>query len=174
MSGGGVSKPANPAPGWHWLYTRGYDLAAPAGYAFRWMVGHAPSEPSGTSAGDSSPGAIETRTERRVYPRGRMVKVTRWELVTPDRVTFLAEVYQRGGLVVEGEERYRFLGGDGPGCIVEVTALCKPVGWLSRIGFALFPEWSGRTRRQEAELLGEIERDYRSGRGSPVPATKVR
>ena len=128
MRGGGVARPANLAPGWHWLYTCGHDLAAPAGYAFRWMGDHAPSEPSGTTAGDSSPSTPETRTERRVYPRERMVKVTRWEFVTPDRVTFHDYVYQRGALVVEGEERYRFLGGDGPGCIVEVPRVPQTGG----------------------------------------------
>lgn len=67
-----------------------------------------------------------------------------------------------------------YLGGAGSGCIVEVTTLRRPVDWLSRIGFALFPEWSVRSRKQEAELLAEIERDYGSGRGSEVPAANVR
>ncbi len=157
MKGGRVSRPVDLAPGWHWVYTRGYDLAVPAEFAFRWMVAHAPSQ-----------SATEACIERRAYQGGRIVKVTRWEFVPPDRVTFHDEVYRRGHLVVEGEERYRFLGGDSPGCVVEVTALRKPVGWLSRAGFALFPEWSARTRRQETELLDEVERDYRSGRVSPV------
>ncbi len=174
MKGNGASGPVDLAPGWHWVYTRGYDLAVPAEHAFRWMVDHAPSEPSRPSTTDSSPNASGVRIERRAYQRGRILKVTRWEFLPPDRVTFYDEVYQRGHLVVQGEERYRFLGGDGAGCVVEVTALRKPAGWLSRIGFALFPGWSVRTRRQETELLDEIERDYRSGGSSPIQAGKTR
>lgn len=167
MNVGEISGSVKVAPGWHWLYTRGYDLAVPAGRAFRWMVDHAPSGGSRGSVDGPRTVAGETNLERRAYRGGRIVKVTRWEVAPPDRVTFHDAVYQRGRLVLQGEERYRFLGPKGSGCIVEVTALRRPVGWLSRIGFALFPMWSVRTRGQESEILRRIERDYRCGGDSP-------
>ena len=166
--------PADVPLGFRWMYTRGYDLAVPAGVAFQWMADHAPSRGPPTTTGGPRASDGDTRLERRVYHRGRTEKFTRWELAPPDRVTFHDEVYQRGRLVVQGEERYRFLGGDGSGCIVEVTALRRPVGWLSRIGFALFPERSVRSRSQEAELLLQIEQDHRRGSIRVVPAAETR
>lgn len=167
----GHSRPRAPAdvpPGFRWMYTRGYDLTAPVSFAFRWMEAHAPPLGRGLAGTEKStderPRPSEPLVERRGYPERGTERLTKWELNPPDRVTFHDAVYRRGRLVVQGVERYRFLGGDDSGCIVEVTALRKPVGWLSRLGFVLFPEWSLRTRRQEAELLAEIERDYRSGR----------
>lgn len=105
----GNSGPVDIAPGWHWVYTRGYELAVPAGRDLRWMVEHAPSETSRTSTKDLIPSATESRIERRAYRRARVVKITRWELEQPDRVTFHDEVYKGGHLVVRGEERCRFL-----------------------------------------------------------------
>ena len=165
---GGAGAPVDVPAGWRWVCTRGHDLPVPVSYAFRWMASHAPPEAEvAPKAGSSPTPADRARIERRDYPKRGLRKVTRWEVLPPDRVVFHDQVFQRGRLVVEGEERYRFMGADGLGCIVEVTTLHRPVGWVSRAGFALFPEWSVRTRRQEAELLREIERDFRVG-GSPV------
>lgn len=164
--------PVDVPPGFRWMYTRGYDLAAPASFAFQWMVAHAPPRgggPPGTGhLLDLPHRPPEPRVERRRYPEHGTERVTTWELVPPDRVTFRDDVYRNDRLVVQGEERYRFLGGDGPGCIVEVTALRKPIGWLSRIGFAMFPEWSVRPRGEEAGLLRQIEQDHRRGLTSAV------
>jgi hypothetical protein len=147
------------------MYTRGYDVAAPAQFVFGWLVRHAPPEDGVLGRESGSEGRrSQARIERRSYPRRRLEKVTRWEVLPPDRVTFHDRVLQNGRLVVEGEERYRFLGGDGPGCIAEVTVYRKPIGWLSRFGFALAPEWSLRSRNHEAELFREIEHDFRAGR----------
>lgn len=103
------------------------------------------------------------RLERRRYPEHGTERITRWQILPLDRIIFHDAVHRRGRLVILGEERYRFLGSTSPGCVAEVTVLRKPVGWMSRIGFALFPEWSVRTRESETELLEQIERDFRSG-----------
>jgi hypothetical protein len=160
-----AQQPPETKEGWKWLYSRGYDVAAPAEYVFRCMVDSAPASTSNTVK--ASPTELKPAgppVERRAHPERGVQKVTRWEIAPPDRITFHDEVFRRGRLVIQGEERYRLLGEGGPGCIVEVTALRRPVGWLSRVGFALFPEWSVRTRRQEAALFKEIEDDFRAGR----------
>ncbi len=90
-----------------------------------------------------------------------MQKVTRWEVDPPDRVTFHDEVYRNGRLVVLGREMYRFLGGDQPGWIVEVTVLRKPVSLVSRVGLALLPGISLRSTRSEASLFEEIDRAFK-------------
>ena len=104
-------------PGWKWLYARGSDLSVPAGYAFRERVDPASSELSGTSVAKAC-------TERRAYPRDRMVKITRWEFVTPGGVTFHDEVYHRGRLLpggVRGTPRR-------PGSSVPSRSVCSSSG----------------------------------------------
>lgn len=172
VSGGRRSRgrpPVDGPPGFRWLYTRGYDLAAPAEFAFRWMAEHSPFPRAGEL--DRVPAVPEPteRVERRVYPGRGIEKVTQWEIIPPDQVSFHDEVFQGGRLVVQGEERYRFFGQGNTGSIVEVTAFRKPVGWTSRLGFALFPERSVRTHKQEAVLFDQIEREYRRRPNATCP-----
>lgn len=137
-SGRGPHRSLSPTKGpigFRWMYRRGYGLAAPAEYAFGWLATHAPPVAplaSGTRLGSES--VTEARIERQSYPGRGIEKVTRWELLPPDLVVFHDQVFERGRLVVEGEERNRFLGGPSSGCVAEVMAYRKPVGWVSRLG----------------------------------------
>lgn len=170
MLGGDLTKRTDPGldRGWRWLYTRGYNLAAPASFAFRWMADHAPQESVTRTAQATRHEGTERPAngpmERRSYPDKRLELVTEWELIPPDKVVFHDAVYHRDRLEILGEERYNFLGGQESNCIVEVTSLRKPVSWVSRAGFALVPGWSVRSARKEYELISQIERDYRNHR----------
>jgi hypothetical protein len=135
-------------PGWKWLYTRGYTLEAPATFALHWMI---------ERAGPAVPRPAETRSDKLVY------KVTTWEKVGTEGITFHDEVYRGSKLQLLGEERYRFLGSAKGGCIVEVVALRKPFSLSSHVGLLLFPRWSVRTVEEEASLFDEIDRDYLHG-----------
>jgi hypothetical protein len=150
--------------GWRWIYTRGYDLAAPAAFAFSWIVQRAPTHQKGRGREAGSregAGAVANRpTEHRSYPHG-IERVTGWEVIAPDRIIFHDTILKKGRVEILGEEIYRFLGGTTPGCIVEVTVLRKPISLVSRMGFALWPDWSIRSKRRDIELLREIEEAYR-------------
>jgi len=89
-------------------------------------------------------------------------RLTKWEEVPPDGITFRDAVYRGQAVQLLGEERYRFMGAESAGCIVEIIALRKPVSFSARVGFFLRPDWSIRSKKQERELFEEIERDYRS------------
>lgn len=147
------------------MYTRGFDVNAPAEYAFRWFAAHAPPERSiSSSIRTGEENGTRLRLVHRSHPKNATQKVTRWELQPPDLVIFRDQVFRAGRLVLEGEERYRFLGGGNLGCVAEVTVYRRPVGGMSRLGFACFPERSIRTRPDESELLRELERDFGAGR----------
>jgi hypothetical protein len=127
------------------------------------MVDQAP----GRAGVPSRSGAIQEALERRSraasgavkYPKD-VERVTRWEIIPPDRITFHDTVYRKGRVEIVGEERYRFLGGDQPGCIVEVMVLRKPISLVARIGFAVAPTWSVRSTHLEVAVLGEIDKAF--------------
>jgi hypothetical protein len=144
----GGQPPPDVPPGWTWLSTRGYTLEARASYALRWIQARAgPQTPP-----NSPPGRYSGR-------------VTSWELVPPDGITFHDELYHAGKLQMLGEERYRFMGAEQSGSIAEVIMLRKPISLLARFGHALDPRASVRNARKEAELFDDIDHDYREGSG---------
>jgi hypothetical protein len=168
--------PSNLRPGWRWIYTRGYDVSAPASFAFDWLARRSPEQSSRVPEGArsmlaTSPEASGLRFELRRYPSRGMERTTLWEMAPPNLVIFHDSVFRKGRLLLEGEERYQFLSAGTSGCIAEVTALCRPVDRLSRIGFALAPMSAARTPKQEAAIFDEIGREFRSG--SPVNAPLV-
>jgi hypothetical protein len=153
--------------GWTRLYTRSYNLEAPAKFAFRWILDHAPfgANPS-LSNQDRFDEVLQREPRpvvRSVYPSRRIQRVTEWEVLPPSRIVWHDSVYAHGRLQVQGEERYAFHGGDSGGCIVEVTVLRHPVSPSARVGFLLAPGLSGRRVQDEAVLFAEIGRAYRVG-----------
>jgi hypothetical protein len=138
--------PSGLDPEWKWLYTRGYSLAAPSIYARRWMLEMAkrlrsdgPSHPA-----DGFPTRIPPESHKQGQSR-RTQKLTNWESVPPDGVTIRDGIYRSGRLQLLSEDRYRFMGGQNGGCIVEVKAVRKPVAFPARVGFLLLPRWSERS-----------------------------
>jgi hypothetical protein len=153
----------DPGAGWKWLYTRRYNLSAPQEYAFQWMSRHAPL-PELESKGREQASERARRIERRSYPDLGIDKVTEWELTPADQAMLRDLVYQKGRLVFEGLQQYRFLGSHQSGCIAEVTAWQRPVGWVGRLGFALLAKRAVRSHGTESVLLKRIETDFRDSR----------
>ena len=88
------------ATDWHWLSTRGYDLKAPADFAFQWMTRCAPKEEhvNGSNSGVGALPSNRMPVEFREYGRGRMTKRTVWEIVPPNLVVFHDECSSTPGL----------------------------------------------------------------------------
>jgi hypothetical protein len=136
----------NLEPGWKWLYTRGYALGAPSSYARRWMLDRAKrlSYDILTPPSAGYPNRISLKSRGQVQS-GRMMRVSTWQTVPPDGVTLRDGIYRGGRLQLLSEDRYRFMGGQNGGCIVEVKAFRKPVAFPARVGFLLLPRWSERS-----------------------------
>jgi hypothetical protein len=159
-------RPHDIPAGWRWLYTRGYDLRAPAGYAFQWMLDHAQ---FGRLPRPAIPDLVETILELQPWPKVRSVYLSRgverltiWEIRPPDRITWHDEVLKSGRAQVLGEERWQFLGSKEPGSIAEVTVLRRPVSLSARlVNWASLKE-SGRTTEEERAIMDGIDRDFGS------------
>lgn len=154
-------------PGWKWLYTRGYTIGAPSIYARRWMVEYARTRSLQPPV--TGPARKFLGRGRFPYKGGRrsgsdLHRVSTWRSIPPDGVTVRDSVYRDGRLQIIGEDRYRLIGGEAGGCIVEVIALRKPVSPSSRFGFLLLPRWSVRTIMEESRIFEELDHDYLRGR----------
>ena len=161
-----AGRPLDIEVGWAWIYTRGYSLRAPSEFALRRMAERT-EDPQSTSVRQSDLKSLgRVRADQPdslgAHQSAGIHRVTTWEAVPPDGITFHDAVYRGERLLLLGEERYRFMGGDGAGCIAEVVVLRKPVSFTARLGLILLPELSVRSSKKEKSLFDEIDDDYRT------------
>ncbi|MCI4337349.1 MAG: hypothetical protein L3K17_09245 [Thermoplasmata archaeon] len=157
---------ASETRGWHFLYTRGYSLTAPPGFARDWLVRHLPFQAPAYWADAERATVVLSRGPAPAilvtYRRRGLDRFTEWDLSSPDMLVATDSLWKGRHLEILGREEHRFMGNTN-GSIVELTLRRKPVSLVSRLGFALFPTMSGLPIHREAETFEAIDRAFRDG-----------
>lgn len=152
--------------GWRLLYTRGYSLDAPPGFARDWLVRHLPFQAPDRTSDDERATVVLSRGVTPAvlvsYIRRGLDRFTEWDLSFPDTVVATDSLWKGGRLELLGREEHRFMG-NANGSIVELTLRRKPISMVSRLGFALFPTMSGVPVATEAVTFEAIDRAFRDG-----------
>jgi hypothetical protein len=152
--------------GWRLLYTRGYSLSAPPGFARDWLTRHLPFQlPDHSEVADRTTQVLSREPSPATvvsYRRSRLDRFTEWDLSSADAVVATDSLWKRQRLELLGREEHRFMGNSN-GSVVELTLRRKPVSPVSRLGFSLFPGMSGVPIPQEAKTFEAIDRAFRDG-----------
>jgi hypothetical protein len=151
---------------WRHLYTRGYSIVAPPGFAREWLVRHLPFQAADrTTEGERTTIVLSRGPSPAIlvsYRRRGLDRFTDWELSSPDMVVATDSLWRGRRLELLEREEHRFMGNES-GSLVELTLRRKPVSLVSRLGFAVFPTMSGMPVSRGSQTFEAIDRAFRDG-----------
>lgn len=175
MSAHDAARPAlPPLPSddlWRAVYTRRYELNAPAEFARRWVLEH------GLGPTSAPPSPRIRQSIDRLGPAAAVVRLDfvdgssrtdLWTFSEPDAVTVTKRLDERGRTELWSRERYRFLG-SGTASQLEISASRYAVTTKARLALRLSLRTPTRPESDERAMCREIEADYLRGSASGPP-----
>ncbi|HEV2448935.1 MAG TPA: hypothetical protein VGU43_00805 [Thermoplasmata archaeon] len=153
---------------WRAVYTRRYELNAPAEYARHWVLEH------GIGPTSAPPSPRIRQSIDRLGPDSAIVRLDfvdgssrtdLWAFSDPGEVTVTKRLDERGRTELWSRERYRFTGA-GAASLLEISAARYPVTTKARLALRLSLRTPTRPEADERAMCREIEHDYQRAAAS--------
>jgi hypothetical protein len=167
----GESRPeVPPSEGWKKLYTRSFELRAPAEFARHWFL----DQGIGPNAVPLSPRVRQSidrkgsdaATVRLDFEDGSS-RTDSWQFADPQEVTVTKRLEEHGRTQLWSRERYRF-SRVGTGSSLEISSERCPVTFRARMALRISVRTPMRPESDERAMCDELDRAYSGSVASPV------